>query len=131
MDADTLFRRFFLPLYPEGARSDLATLRTVDANSAKNPAIYAHLGDAASRFAVLFPKLVGEGSAALGELDFTDASVHRLSAAITARLARGDDVATAVAGGCGFIRAAIAGAPGLGGGTGPVDHFAPTGLPSA
>lgn len=84
MDADTLFRRFFLPLYPEGARSDLAAIRTVDANSAKNPAIYAHLGDAASRFAVLFPKLVGEGAAALGELDFSDASVHRLSAAITA-----------------------------------------------
>ena len=74
MDADTLFRRFFLPLYPEGARSDLAAVRTVDANPAKNPAIYAHLGDAASRFAVLFPKLVGEGAAALGELDFTDAS---------------------------------------------------------
>jgi len=54
-----------------------------------------------------------------------------LSAAITARLARGDDVATAVAAGCGFIRAAIAGAPGLGGGVGPVDHFAPTGLPPA
>ncbi len=84
MDADTLFRRFFLPLYPEGARSDLSAVRTVDANPAKNPAIYAHLGDAASRFAVLFPKLVGEGAAALGELDFTDASVHRLSAAISA-----------------------------------------------
>lgn len=54
-----------------------------------------------------------------------------LSAAITARLARGEDVAAAVDGGCGFIRAAIAGAPGLGGGTGPVDHFAPTGLPPA
>jgi len=52
-----------------------------------------------------------------------------LSAAITARLARGEDVAAAVAGGCGFIRSAIARAPGLGGGTGPVDHFAPTGLP--
>jgi hydroxymethylpyrimidine/phosphomethylpyrimidine kinase len=51
-----------------------------------------------------------------------------LSAAITARLARGEDVATAVAGGWRFIRAAIAAAPGLGGGTGPVDHFAPTGL---
>jgi hydroxymethylpyrimidine/phosphomethylpyrimidine kinase len=49
-----------------------------------------------------------------------------LSAAITARLARGDDVLAAVTGGRRFIRAAIAGAPGLGGGSGPVDHFAPT-----
>ena len=48
-----------------------------------------------------------------------------LSAAITARLARGDDVLAAVTGGRRFIRAAIAGAPGLGGGSGPVDHFAP------
>ncbi|NBV46428.1 MAG: bifunctional hydroxymethylpyrimidine kinase/phosphomethylpyrimidine kinase [Planctomycetia bacterium] len=50
-----------------------------------------------------------------------------LSAAITARLAAGEPVATAVAGGCRFIRAAIAGAPGLGGGCGPVDHFADPG----
>jgi hydroxymethylpyrimidine/phosphomethylpyrimidine kinase len=47
-----------------------------------------------------------------------------LSAAITARLARGEGMAAAVAGGCAFIRRAIAGAPGLGGGCGPVDHFA-------
>ncbi|MFM7251016.1 MAG: bifunctional hydroxymethylpyrimidine kinase/phosphomethylpyrimidine kinase [Planctomycetaceae bacterium] len=47
-----------------------------------------------------------------------------LSAAIAARLARGEAVAAAVAGACGFIRRAIAAAPGLGGGCGPVDHFA-------
>jgi hydroxymethylpyrimidine/phosphomethylpyrimidine kinase len=50
-----------------------------------------------------------------------------LSAAITARLAAGEPVATAVASACRFIRAAIAGAPGLGGGSGPVDHFADPG----
>ena len=50
-----------------------------------------------------------------------------LSAAITARLAAGEAVALAVAGGCRFIRNAIAGAPGLGGGCGPVDHFADPG----
>jgi hydroxymethylpyrimidine/phosphomethylpyrimidine kinase len=47
-----------------------------------------------------------------------------LSAAITARLARGESIERAVAGARAFVRAAIAGAPGLGGGCGPVDHFA-------
>jgi hydroxymethylpyrimidine/phosphomethylpyrimidine kinase len=48
-----------------------------------------------------------------------------LSAAITARLARGEAVEPAVRGARAFVRAAIANAPGLGGGCGPVDHFAP------
>jgi len=47
-----------------------------------------------------------------------------LSAAITARLARGEAVGEAVAGARAFVRAAIATAPGLGGGVGPVNHFA-------
>ncbi|MEY3143713.1 MAG: Hydroxymethylpyrimidine/phosphomethylpyrimidine kinase [Planctomycetota bacterium] len=47
-----------------------------------------------------------------------------LSAAITARLARGEALEAAVAGARAFVRAAIAAAPGLGGGCGPVDHFA-------
>jgi hydroxymethylpyrimidine/phosphomethylpyrimidine kinase len=48
-----------------------------------------------------------------------------LSAALTARLARGESIAEAVAGAKAFVRRAIAGAPGLGGGCGPLDHFAP------
>jgi len=48
-----------------------------------------------------------------------------LSAAITARLARGEAIEHAVRGARAFVRAAIAGAPGLGAGCGPVDHFAP------
>lgn len=48
-----------------------------------------------------------------------------LSAAITARLARGESVETAVAGARAYVRRAIANAPGLGGGCGPLDHFAP------
>ena len=48
-----------------------------------------------------------------------------LSAAITARLARGEALAAAVAGARAYIREAISRAPGLGGGCGPVDHFAP------
>jgi hydroxymethylpyrimidine/phosphomethylpyrimidine kinase len=47
-----------------------------------------------------------------------------LSASIAARLARGDTVPAAVAGAKEFVRRAIAGAPGLGGGCGPVDLFA-------
>lgn len=49
-----------------------------------------------------------------------------LSAAIAARLALGHDLVRAVEGARAYVRAAIAGAPGLGGGCGPVDHFAPT-----
>lgn len=49
-----------------------------------------------------------------------------LSAAITARLARGEDVASAVRGARDYVRAAIRSAPRLGAGVGPVNHFAPT-----
>jgi len=48
-----------------------------------------------------------------------------LAAAITARLARGDSPVEAVAGARRFVREAIATAPRLGGGCGPVNHFAP------
>jgi hydroxymethylpyrimidine/phosphomethylpyrimidine kinase len=48
-----------------------------------------------------------------------------LAAAITARLARGDTIEEAVAGARRYVRAAIVSAPGLGGGCGPVNHFAP------
>lgn len=79
MDADAIFSTYVLPLYPEAAKADLSLARTVDANPAKNPALFAHLGDAAERFAGLFPKIAGEDPG----LDFTDASVHRLSALLT------------------------------------------------
>jgi hydroxymethylpyrimidine/phosphomethylpyrimidine kinase len=46
------------------------------------------------------------------------------SAAITARLARGDELAAAVRVARAWIARAIAGAPGLGGGHGPIDHWA-------
>jgi hydroxymethylpyrimidine/phosphomethylpyrimidine kinase len=49
-----------------------------------------------------------------------------LSAAITARLAQGDDVVAAVRGARSWLRRAISGAPGLGAGSGPVDHWART-----
>ncbi len=47
-----------------------------------------------------------------------------LSAAIAAGLARGAGLEEAVGAAVEWVRAAIAGAPGLGGGRGPVDHFA-------
>ncbi|MEO5588980.1 MAG: bifunctional hydroxymethylpyrimidine kinase/phosphomethylpyrimidine kinase [Gemmatimonadaceae bacterium] len=47
-----------------------------------------------------------------------------LSAAITARLATGSSMHDAVASAIDFVHAAIATAPGLGGGHGPLNHFA-------
>ena len=77
--ADALFRAYFLPLYPPDAQADLAAARATDANPALNPAIFAHLDEAATLFARQAPALL-EPSVGL---DFTDASVHRLSAALT------------------------------------------------
>jgi hydroxymethylpyrimidine/phosphomethylpyrimidine kinase len=51
-----------------------------------------------------------------------------LSAAIAARLGRGDDLETSVAGGIQYLQRAIAAAPTLGSGHGPVEHF-PAGVP--
>jgi len=50
-----------------------------------------------------------------------------LSAAIAARLARGEAMRPAVLAALDFVHRAIAGAPGLGGGHGPLDHFADPG----
>jgi hypothetical protein len=77
--ADALFRAFFWPLYPADARANLAAARATDANPAGNPTIFAHLDEAADLFARQAPALIGSQVA----LDFTDASVHRLSAALT------------------------------------------------
>lgn len=79
MDAEALFATFFLPLYPPDAAADLARARAADANEARNPAILAHLDDAATRFVANARGLFGRD---LG-LDYGDASVHRLSAALT------------------------------------------------
>jgi hypothetical protein len=80
VNAEDLFHRFFLPLYPADARADLARARATDANPAGNTALFGHLDDAANAFARNAATLFG---ADLG-LDRTDASVHRLSAALTA-----------------------------------------------
>lgn len=74
--AESLLRELFLPLYPPDARADLAKARSEDANPAGNPSVLAHLEDAANRFAEIAPLTVAPGLV----LDFSDASVHHLSA---------------------------------------------------
>jgi hypothetical protein len=79
VDAEEIFTRFFLPLYPADARLDLARARTLDANPGRNPAVERHLDDAAGHFIA--------NANALFEtelnLDRSDESVHRLSAQLT------------------------------------------------
>lgn len=78
-NAEELFRTYLLPLYPADAARDLAAARSVDANPANNPSILAQLDDAARTFVAMHPRALGRD---LG-LDFSDASVHRLGAALT------------------------------------------------
>jgi hypothetical protein len=80
VNAEDLFSRFFLPLYPEDARVDLARARATDANPASNPAVLKHLDGAADAFVHNAASLFGTDL----HLDRSDASVHRLSAALTA-----------------------------------------------
>ena len=79
--AESLLADYFLPLYPPDARADLARARSVDANPANNPTIAHHLVEAAAGFVRNAPALFGDDGAPV--LDGTDASVHRLSAALT------------------------------------------------
>src|SRR5260370_42366607 len=76
---EDLFRAFFWPLYPSDAQADLAAARATDANPAANPTILSHLDDAAHVFAGRARALFEADLA----LDFSDASVHRLSGAVT------------------------------------------------
>lgn len=82
MNADEIFSRYFWALYPRDVRENLEAARKEDANPSGNPNILAHLDDAATRFVaqakVLFARDLG--------LDYSDASVHRLSAALTKEL---------------------------------------------
>jgi hypothetical protein len=80
LTAERLFERWFLPVYPPDARADLARARATDANPGNNPSIQAQIDEAASIFARLAPAALGEPGLVL---DFTDASVHRLSPLLT------------------------------------------------
>ena len=74
-----LFERFFWSLYPEDVRADLAGARATDANPAQNPHILRSFDEIADTFVRLAPSAFGKTD--LG-LDGSDASVHRLSAAL-------------------------------------------------
>src|SRR5690606_27451989 len=78
--AEALFRDVFLPLYPEDAKSDLGRARSTDANPANNPSILAQLAEIADTFVAVAPTALGAPDLAL---DYSDASVHRLSALLT------------------------------------------------
>jgi hypothetical protein len=78
--AESLFREVFLPLYPDDVRGDLGRARREDANPANNPGVLAHLDDAAEVFVRMAEAALGVSADAL---DYSDASVHRLSAALT------------------------------------------------
>jgi hypothetical protein len=80
---EELLVRYFLPLYPPDSRADLARARATDANPARNPALFGHLDEAAERFVQNARSLFDVAHTSL-RLDRTDASVHRLSAALTA-----------------------------------------------
>jgi hypothetical protein len=77
--AAQLFERYFLPLYAPELRGELARARTTDANPAGNPRLVAAAEEIAQAFAKLAPAALGVEL----DLDFSDASVHRLAAALT------------------------------------------------
>ncbi len=78
--AESLFVAYFWPLYPDDARKDLARARSTDANPAQNPALFAHVEDAATVFERMAPRLFEADDPGL---DRSDESVHRLSRALT------------------------------------------------
>lgn len=77
--SEDLFRAHFLPFYPEDAARDLGAARETDANPANNPTFAAHLDDAATVFEKMHASVLGRDLA----LDRSDASIHRLGAALT------------------------------------------------
>lgn len=80
LSAESLFSGYFLPLYPEDVRGDLAAARATDANPANNPLLITQIEEAAEAFARLAPEAFGVSDL---KLDYSDESVHRLGAALT------------------------------------------------
>jgi hypothetical protein len=80
MTAESLFEAFFWPLYPADVKADLQRSRKTDANPGENPALFAHVEEAARVFERMAPQLFGDDDP---RLDRSDASVHRLSRAVT------------------------------------------------
>lgn len=92
---EALFAEHFFPLYPPEQRADLRELvgaRYTDAVPAPGADLVRELEGIAAAFAELAPRALGKDDLVL---DFTDASIHRLGAALTRKvrdavLARGD-----------------------------------------
>ncbi|HHH12048.1 MAG TPA: hypothetical protein ENK23_08270 [Sorangium sp.] len=80
LTAERLFRRYFLPLYPPKVRDNLAAARTTDANPANNPRILQQLDSIATTFVAMAPRALGDSTL---QLDFSDASIHRLATCLT------------------------------------------------
>jgi hypothetical protein len=78
--AESLFEAFFWPLYPTDVKADLERSRKTDANPKGNLALYAHVEEAATVFERMAPRLFGDDDP---RLDRADASIHRLSRALT------------------------------------------------
>ncbi|MEM9692101.1 MAG: hypothetical protein AAGA56_06130 [Myxococcota bacterium] len=77
--AESLFEQYFLALYPSAEPEALQRLRTEDANPGGNPHIFAQLEAIAETFTKVAPRALGTPSL---HLDYSDASVHRLAAAL-------------------------------------------------
>ena len=87
---ERLFATHFFPLYPPDMRADMRARaeafdaqRRADENPAGNPSLPAHLAHAADVFVANAAALFGADAARGLALDGSDASVHRLSAALT------------------------------------------------
>ena len=78
--AERLFQSLFQPKYPAELRDEraLVAARAMDANPGRNPTLYAELEEIADVFARVAPVALGRELT----LDRTDASVHRLAAAL-------------------------------------------------
>ncbi len=111
LSAARIFEQWFLPLYPPELRDPeaLAEARVTDANPARNPQLFAQLEEIADIFARLAPAALGKDDLAL---DFSDASVHRLGAAVdrSARdrlMAQGEPLTTLVVHGAIYLGACV------------------------
>jgi hypothetical protein len=80
LTAARLFERYFLPLYPEDAAQDLEHARRTDANPGQNASVLRALDEVGETFVKMAPEAFGGQDLAL---DWSDASVHRLGAALT------------------------------------------------
>lgn len=81
LSAERLFELYFAPFYPKELLSDLAKARSTDANPANNASILAKLGEGALVFAHLAQDALAADTPL--NLDFSDASIHRLGKALT------------------------------------------------